>query len=406
MDDDSSQTEETIQEDTTTSEKLNKTFVSTLVLANLVTAIPILVTSLLLIEISQTFGIEVGKANQVLTVASTASVVMALLMGGLSIRFKHKSLYIVGLAFLCLSALGSYLAPTFIILLLAFAVYGISRGMVRPIGLALVGRFIPLQQRPKNTSYLIVGMASAYLVGSSLTNFISDWRLMFLVFLLPLASVTLFFAVKGIPPTPKSGSSSQQYSQAFKDVLFNKSALACLIGNVLRVMPANAVMLSLSSSFYRQTFLVDKLFMSFAFIGGSMMTIVGSLAGGRLVNRVGRKRLTIISSFLLGALTLSFINIPNLWLSLLVWFISGFPYGIVNTAYASLALEQAPDNRATMMSLSQVSMYVAIAIGNALAGMLLLAFNYNIVSLMGILSFIGAIVFHFFTVDPTQQSKQ
>ena len=79
--------------------------------------------------------------------------------------------------------------------------------------------------------------------------------------------------------------------------------------------------------------------------------------------------------------------------------------GVWNTAYGSLALEQAPDNRGTMMSLSEVSMYAAIAIGNALAGMLLVAFNYKVVSLMGIFSIIGAIVFHFFTIDPTQQAK-
>lgn len=113
----------------------------------------------------------------------------------------------------------------------------------------------------------------------------------------------------------------------------------------------------MGSSFYRQTFLVDKVFMSFAFIGGSMMTIVGILVGGRLVNRLGRKRLTVISSFLFGAMTLSFINIPNLWLSLLVFIINGVFMGIFNTAYGSLALEQAPDNRGTMMSLSGVSMY-------------------------------------------------
>lgn len=326
-------------------------------------------------------------------------------MGGLSVRFKHKSLYMVGLAFLCLSALVSYFAPIFVILMLAFAVYGVSRAMIRPMGQALIGRFFSVQQRPKITAYHMVGMASAYLVGSSLTNLISDWRLMFLVFLLPVATVTLFFAFKGIPSTPKRDSSSQQYSQAFKDVLFNKSALACLIGNVLYRMPANGVVL-LGSSFYRQTFLVDKVFMSFAFIGGSMMTIVGILVGGRLVNRLGRKRLTVISSFLFGAMTLSFINIPNLWLSLLVFIINGVFMGIFNTAYGSLALEQAPDNRGTMMSLSGVSMYVAIAIGTALAGMLLLAFNYQVVSLMGIFSFIGAIIFHFFTIDPTKQAKQ
>lgn len=127
-------------------------------------------------------------------------------MGGLSVRFKHKSLYMV--AFLCLSALVSYFAPIFVILMLAFAVYGVSRAMIRPMGQALIGRFFSVQQRPKITAYHMVGMASAYLVGSSLTNLISDWRLMFLVFLLPVATVTLFFAFKGIPSTPKRDSSS------------------------------------------------------------------------------------------------------------------------------------------------------------------------------------------------------
>jgi predicted MFS family arabinose efflux permease len=87
---------------------MNKTFVSTLALAQLVSALPILITSLLLIEISQSFSIEVGIAGQVRSVASTVSVVMGLLMGGLSIRFNHKSLYLVGLVLLSLSALGSY----------------------------------------------------------------------------------------------------------------------------------------------------------------------------------------------------------------------------------------------------------------------------------------------------------
>lgn len=394
-----------LREDTTASESLNKTFVAALVLANLVTAIPILVTSLLLIEISRTFRIEIGAANQLPTVASTTSLIMGLLMGGLSIRFNHKSLYLVGLAFLCLSSLGCYLSPSFIVLLLAFAVYGISRAMVRPIGQALIGRFVSLQQRPTITGYHIAGMASAYLVGSSLTNVISDWRLMFLVLILPLTSVTFVLALKGVPSTPKSDSSSQQYQQAFKAVLFNKSALACFIGRLLYTMPVNAVGLSLASSFYRQIFLVDKVFMSLAFIGGSMTVVVGSLVGGKVVNRVGRKRLTVITSFLLGAVIISYINIPNLWVSIIVWMISGFANGIFNTAYTSLALEQAPDNRATMMSLSEVFFYVAIAVGNALAGMLLLAFNYEIVSLMGIFSFIGAFIFHIFTIDPTNQEN-
>jgi hypothetical protein len=46
---------------------------------------------------------------------------------------------------------------------------------------------------------------------------------------------------------------------------------------------------------------------------------------------------------------------------------------------------------------------VAQALGNALAGFLLIAFNYKIVSFLGLFALIGAIIFHFFTTDPKEQ---
>jgi predicted MFS family arabinose efflux permease len=388
-----------------TSTRLNKGFVSALVLANLVSALPVLITSLLLIEISQSFGIEVGIAGQVRSVASTASVVMGLLMGGLSIRYNHKSLYILGLGLLSISALCSYFTPTFIILLAAFALFGLSRTIIRPIGYALMGRFIPLQQRPKVTSYQVVGMASAYLVGSSLVSIIGDWRLMFLVLLLPLALINLVLAMKSIPSTPSDTSSSKEYQQAFKDVLFNKSALACLIAYTLVHMGGNTLVATFSASFFRQTFLIDTAFVSFAFMGASSMTIVGSLMGGRLVNRFGRKPVTVFSALLVGVLSILYVNVTHLWASLVLWFVDGLFVGIVMTAYNSLALEQAPAYRSTMMSLSEVSLFGGVAIGSALGGVLLLAFNYQILGLLGIFVLIGSLLFHFFTIDPTQQAK-
>ena len=399
MDDTSDQSVDKARPET---EQVSRSLVSTLALSNLVTAFPILITSLLLIEISQSFGIEVGAANQVRAVASTASVIMGVVMGGLSVRFNHKVLFLVGLGLLGLSALCCAVAPTFLVLLVSYGVYGVSQATVRPIAHALIGRFVALQQRPKVTSYLIVGMASAYLVGSALVNMISEWRLMFLAVLLPLAVATLLLAVVSIPATLMSRVASPQYRRAFTDVLFNRSALACLIGGVLYLMPTNAVLVSLSSSFFRQTYGVEKLFVSVAFLGCSSIAIVGSLVGGRLVNRMGRKRLTTLSAFLLGVFTLLFINVPTLEGALAVWLIAGFFTGSIRTALASLSLEQAPAFRATMMSLSEVSLNLAQALGNALAGLLLLAFSYQVVSLMGLFAIVGAVIFHVFTRDPTQ----
>jgi len=136
------------------------------------------------------------------------------------------------------------------------------------------------------------------------------------------------------------------------------------------------------------------------------MYVVGSVIGGRLVNRFGRKRLTVISSFILGVATLFFNNIPNPWLTLLVWVISGFFMGTRITAYNSLTVEQVPEYRGTMMSFSQFSSNIASALGNGLGGLILIAFDYGHMGFLGISAIIASLIFHFFTTDPTKQAKQ
>jgi predicted MFS family arabinose efflux permease len=106
-------------------------------LANFVNVIPPLISSLLLIEIAFSFNVEVGVAGQLGTTQSIASAIMALLMGVFSVRYQHKSLLLVGLVVLSIAALGCVIAPTFGLLLVAFAFTGISLVMVQPMSHAL-----------------------------------------------------------------------------------------------------------------------------------------------------------------------------------------------------------------------------------------------------------------------------
>jgi len=366
--------------------------------------IPSLIISLLLIEVAFSFDIEVGVAGQLSTVASIVSAIMALLMGILSVKYQHKSLLIAGLAFLAVSSIGCYITPNFVLMLAVYSVTGISMAMIQPMGQALIGNLFSVEERPKVMGYLMGGMALSYVIGPPIISFLDDWRLTFLVFALPLILFSLFLAFIGVPSTENSNLSSQRYLQGFKEVLRNESALACVVANILSIM-AIRVIGFYGIPFYRQQFLVDKALMSIIVSGVSLMYIPGSMIGGRLVNRFGRKRLTIISSFLLGAATLSFYNTPNPWLTLMVWVTSAFFMGLRSTTYNSLALEQVPEYRGTMMSLSQFSTNVANALGIGLGGLIIVTFDYGYMGYLGILSIIATFIFHFFTIDPTQQTK-
>jgi predicted MFS family arabinose efflux permease len=379
--------------------------IPSLILPYLVSMIPNLIISLLIIEIAFSFDIEVGVAGQLGTTTSIVSAIMALLMGVLSVRYRHKSLLIAGLAFLTVSSLGCFVTPNFGLLLVVFSLTGISMAMVQPMSQALIGNLFSVEERPKVLGYLMGGMALSYVIGPPIISFIDDWRLAFLVFALPLTLFSIFLAFIRVPSATNSNPLSQRYLQGFKKVLRNKSAIACIVANILTVM-AMRVLNFYGIPFYRQQFLVDKTFMSVIVSGVSLMYIPGSLIGARLVNRFGRKRLTITSSFLLGVAALSFTNIPNPWITLMVWITSAFFMGSRSTAYNSLALEQVPEYRGTMMSFSQFSMNVAGALGTGIGGLILIAFDYGTMGILGVSAIIAAFTFHFFTIDPTQQAKQ
>jgi predicted MFS family arabinose efflux permease len=360
--------------------------------------------SLLIIEIAFAFEIDVGVAGQIFTAQSIASATMSLLMAAISVRYSHKSLLLVGLVVLCVSALGCAVSPSFGLLLIAYSVMGLSFTMIRPMSQALIGSLFTIQERPKMLGYLLAGFAIAYVVGPHIINFIGDWRLALLLFMFPLTLVSFILAFRGIPSVPSGTPLRQQLLHGIRAVLQHRSALACVTANVLFGLVIRVIHFY-GIPFYREHFLLDTTSASVLVTVISLGYVIGGLVGGRVVNRFGRKPLTILSMLLVGVQTLTFINVPSLWLSLVVWLPSGFMMSAKNSGFDSLALEQVSTYRGTMMSLTQFSTNVAEAIGSGLSGLILVTYGYGPMGILGIGAIIAAIIVHFFTIDPTKRQQ-
>jgi predicted MFS family arabinose efflux permease len=277
--------------------------------------------------------------------------------------------------------------------------------MVMTMSQALIGSLFEVQERPKILGFQMAGFAVAYVIGPHIINFFDDWRLAFSFFMFPLTLVSLVLAFRGLPSPPGDKLSSQKYLQAFRAVFQNKSAMACVIANVVFGLVIS-VLHVYGIPFYREHFLVDKTLMSMLVTASSLSFVVGGVIGGRLVNRFGRKPLTILGMLLAGVQTLVYLIMPNLWLSLALWIPSGFAVSVRNAGYSSLTLEQVPAYRGTMMSLSQFSANVAGALGSGLGGLILVTLGYGPMGVLGIAAIVAAVIIHFFTIDPTQQMKR
>jgi predicted MFS family arabinose efflux permease len=340
-----------------------------LFLSAVVTFIPQLITSLLLIEISQSFGIEVGLAGQVRTIAFITSLVFV----------------------------GSFLSPTFTILLIAYSLSGIAMGIARPMANAMVGSLFTAEQRPRVISYLTVGGASAYLVGSLSISAIRDWRLAFAVLVFPLALLNVGLVLKGVPQVRRPSVQSN-YMSALRSVLGNISAMASLLSNAL-VFITWGVVLSYGASFFRQHFGLDASVIAYLYVPLSLAYILAGVLTGRIMHRVDRKALTVISAVLHGACFVIFLNVSNLWISLVVWLLSSATSGMRYAAYNGIALEQVPDYRGTMMSLSQVTQDLGSFIGTGIGGAILVFASYDVLSILGAASIIAAVIFHVIVQD-------
>jgi len=385
-------------------------FLSALAISNFATGPLGVLITLLLIDIALTFEVSVGVAGQINTFSSVISVVFALFMGILSVKFRHKSLLIIGLLCVGVSALGCLLASNFNLMLISYSLSGVGTAMVFPMAITLVGEHLHLEQRGNAVGWIIAAGSLSYLVGAPVIVLIADiggWRMTLLGFVIPVSLASLLLALIGLPSTSREQLTVNKttYLGSFRGVMLNKSAAACLAGNVFRTASFVAIVLY-GVSFFRQRFLVSTDSASLIIIGAASCYTLGSLVAGRLVNKFGRKSLTVLSALLAGIFIISFVYLPNLWLSLALNFLGTWFSGMASSAANSLTLEQVPRFRGTMMSINSAALSLGNALGSALGGLALVLFNYEVMgSILGVMGIVAAILFYFLTIDQPVPQK-
>jgi predicted MFS family arabinose efflux permease len=379
-----------------------------LVLSRFAIQPPQILLSLLLIDIGLSFGISVGVMGQISTVYSMASFIAALLMAALSIRFKHKNLLLTGLGLRVIAAIGCTYSSMYGVLATLYVLNGFGTALVAPMTVSLTAEHLPSEKRASAIGWIITGMALSYVVGSLAINYISGiggWRLPYLIFVLPTTLISFILVLFFVPTSVSSRleDTKVELLDGLKGIIANRSAIACLIGLMFQTSAFNSVG-TYSASYLRQSFGVSPTFASLFFMSAAICYALGSQVAGKLMNRMGSKRLWIISSIISAVgMIVAMLGI-DLWLSL-VLIISGFGLlGMAFTASNNLTLIQVPNYRGTMMSLFSAANSLGLAIGAAVGGIILISFNYSFLGIgIGVFILLSAITVHTFVVESISQ---
>ncbi|MCW3979081.1 MAG: MFS transporter [Candidatus Bathyarchaeota archaeon] len=364
------------------------------------------ILSLLLIDIAETFKTQIGTMGQIRTTAGLLTLVTALILGVLSMWINHRTLLLTGLGFFIVSGVGCVLAQDYTTMLAAYSLSGIGLAMVGPMSLALIGEYVPLERRADAVGYVTAGGASSFLIGGPVLSFVTrfgGWRSAFLLYMLPVAIIGVALTWIGVPSSPSSSEAGDtgSYLEGIRQVMTNRSAIACLLGGLLAKATWQGV-LSYGISFYREWYQLSKGWASLLLSGLALSFIISALLGGRLVNRFGRKTTTFYSFLMVGVFSILYMNSPLYWLSLAVFMAMGVMSGIRRNASQSLALEQVPTFRGSMMSLNTAGDNLGSVLGAGIGGAMLMTSDYNLLGVvLGLLGVLSALVIKLFASDPT-----
>jgi DHA1 family inner membrane transport protein len=388
--------------------KNNRLLFPTFFLAYYANWSPMVISSLLLIEIAESFNAPIGITGQMNTFSSALAIFAAIFAGLLSAKYGPRKLLLTGLILHIISGIGTGVSPSLITLFLAYSMSGIALAIVGPMVSTLVGEHIPLEKRPNAMSWLIVAGTLPFVIGSPIVGYIETlggWRLSFYAYHIPLVLLTLLLAFRSIPESEVKPRSEVGLFSGIQGVLTNSSARSCLASMTLTAATYYSIFVY-SVSFFRVQFNIPLSWATIIVSASNILSIVGTLSGGRIVNLFGRKPIAVYGCAMAGLTSISYVLVPSMWVSLGIVLVGTVIFGLLSTAFFSLSLEQVPEFRGSMMSLFSAFMNLGMVLGASIGGFALIGGKWVLMGVfIGILSLLGATVLKKWAVDPVKQTN-
>lgn len=373
-------------------------FLPTLIIAISSIDPPALIVSISLIEVALTFGVSISLAGQIRSIGSILAIIAALAMGVMSVRYDYKTLLLGGLLINLVSALCCTFAPSFALFVICFAAMGLVTSLVTPMVFSYIGEFYPGERRSQVVGTLTSLRSVSYLVMVQLIGLVFgkwSWREAFLFLVVPMTFFGIVLSLKVLPSVRSSETVSEMnILEGYRGVLASKSALACILGNLMAGGAWVGGVVVYNVTFLREAFLLSLSDASKVMSGMVVGVLVGNYLGGLLAKRLGNKRVLVSSSFLTGILMICYLNAPNIQLTVVIATVMSLASGIILTCANTLLLDQVPRYRGTVLSVNSAAAQLGVALGALFGGLILYFYSWGMMGVVfGAMHIIASIVY-------------
>ena len=366
------------------------------------------------------FDVDNRAIGLVMSVFILFSLCSTALMANLSDRYGRRPIYLASVACFALGSLLIALSPRFWILIASRAVQGIGAGGITPTASAVVGDNFPPDQRGKALGLIGATYGMAFVLGpplAALLLVILNWRWIFLLNL-PIAAIVLVLGMRVLPTTRAAAKQpaldrlgiattflllaclvlgitrvGDQFSDAILWPWFLAATVALLVALVAIERRAVEPLIPLGLFANRQLAVTYGLARGAGFGMGSIIfvssvatlaygvtsshvgfvllplvisSMFGSMAAGRLLNRVGARSILLIGFALLAS---GYATLAVTGHGLSLFFAASIPVGfglgvVVGGAMRSIAIDEAP---AVLRGAAQGLVNIGNAIGTLLS---------------------------------------
>ena len=327
------------------------------------TSLPGLAISPILGDLSKIFKHATEFDIQMLTsLPSLLIIPFILLAGRLSGSIGYVRLLTIGLSVFLVSGVLYLFCGTINELIIVSVLLGVGAGIITPLSTSLITRFFNGEYRTRQFGYSSAINNLSLVAATALTGYLAEiqWRLPFLVYLLPLVSLFLVRNIKtaeeGVVPTMEQNTATVQGSSGINyGALMRLMLYYLLITYLVMVISVNLPFLMSEHGYSTGTSgMVISLFFLFIMLPGFFLNKI-------LLYMHGREFIVCLLLISCGLLIIFFNrHIAGIIIGSLL---TGVGYGVAQPCiYDRTATVATPDRATYAMALVMVMNYVAIVI--------------------------------------------
>jgi predicted MFS family arabinose efflux permease len=321
-------------------------------------------------DISQSLGVSVPQAGQLITAGAILMGLGAPVFATLVAGWDRRRLLSLSLVWYALLMGICALAPSYGALLPLRVLAVMSPAIFTPQAAASVGLLVPASQRGRAITFVFLGWSVASVMGMPLSAWIGEslgWRWAFGLVAL-MAAGSAWWVWRAMP-------------DGIKPAALSRQAWGQTLGSPVLMLTLSVTLISGFGQFTLFSYIAPYLVQTLGLAGGGLSLLflwfgvfglAGNVAISRWIDRLGAPRAVLIT---LGAMALSLLLWPlgqaGWWQQALVMIPWGLGCFAANSAQQARVVHLSPVLAPASMALNTSAIYAGQALGAALGGVLI-----------------------------------